>query len=105
MESCATASAVVVVDDDRASSADEHAAPALDGDGPRPRCCPHLSPCSCSSPAADDLLPPCCVPTYDVMAAASAVWKPGSDVITLAIVSVSAPAGALPLAEEALCGW
>lgn len=68
---------------------------------------PQLQLAPALSPPADgdDLLPPC-VPTYDVMAAASTVWKPGSDVITLAIVSVSTPAGALSLAAAAFCcGW
>jgi hypothetical protein len=64
----------------------------LDGGGPRPLSLP-----------ADD--PPPCVPTYDVMAAASAVWKPGSDVIAFAILSVSTPAaGAVPLAAV-FCCW
>jgi hypothetical protein len=67
------------VDDDRTSRVDEHAAAAA-LDGPSPRCSPHSSPLP--PPAAG-------LPTYDVMAAASAVWKLGSDVIALAIVSVS----------------
>ncbi|TVU12643.1 hypothetical protein EJB05_46294, partial [Eragrostis curvula] len=58
LELCAAAAAADVVDDDRTSSADEHAdaVPVLDDvDGPRPRCCPHLSPCRPPlSPPADD---------------------------------------------------
>lgn len=77
------------VDDDRASTDDEHAAAAAAAlDGPSPRCSPHSSPLP---------LPAAGLPTYDVMAAASAVWKPGSDVIALAMVSVSTIGATLPV--------
>lgn len=51
--------------------------------GPSPRCSPHSSP----PPPIVGVTAGLVVPTYDVMAAASAVWNPGSDVITFAIVS------------------
>jgi hypothetical protein len=93
--------AAMVDDEERDSNPDEHAAAPLDG--PSPRCSPHSSP----------MLPtPAGLPTYEVMAAASAVWNPGSDEIAFAIVSVITPGGAampMPprLTETALCctGW
>ena len=94
---------VAAVEDNCARSAGEHTAVAA-LDGPSPRWSPRSSPFS----------PPVVgLPTYDVIAAASAVWKPGFEVITLAIVSVSMIGAAVlvppPLNSAALCstctGW
>uniref|UniRef100_A0A0D3GCT2 Uncharacterized protein n=1 Tax=Oryza barthii TaxID=65489 RepID=A0A0D3GCT2_9ORYZ len=82
------------------------AAAAVDGDewvSPSPRCSPHLSSTLLSSPPDAGGEP--FLPTYDVMAAASAVWKLGSAVIAFAIVSVITLGGGGAAAAAFCCIW